>query len=64
MTRQQAAEYLGVGLRTLDRLVAKEQLPIVNLGSIRGDGSRSAVRVDRVALDRWVDERRRGGAAS
>ena len=42
LTRQQAAEYLGVGIATVDRLIRSRRLPVVRLG-------RKCVRI------RWED---------
>jgi excisionase family DNA binding protein len=50
MTRRQAADHLGVSLRTLDNLRADNDMPVAHL---RG----RAVRFDRLALDEWASAR-------
>lgn len=50
MTRSQAAEYLGVSLRTLGNLRAHHDLPVTHMiGRV--------VRFDREALDAWAAAR-------
>ena len=52
-TRAEAAEYLGLGLRTLDRLVAARLVGFTKLGPHR----RSPIRFDRAALDDYLARR-------
>lgn len=62
LTKRQAADILNIGLTTLNRLIDGGELPIVNLGSIRGKGERSIVRIERTELDAFrADRRRQGG---
>ena len=49
MGRHQAAEYLGISLRSLDHLVEDPSFPALLLGKCR--------RFRRLELDRWVDAR-------
>jgi excisionase family DNA binding protein len=48
VTRHEAAEILGVSLRTLDRLLAAGKLPYTKLPS--GEGQPKAVRIHRAEL--------------
>lgn len=45
LTRQESADYLAVGLRTIDRMVAEGTLPAFRVGATR------AVRIRRADLD-------------
>ena len=48
LTRKEAAEKLGVSLPTVDRLIAKGDLPAVRLGR--------SVKIHEGLLDEWVRE--------
>lgn len=65
ITREEAAEYLGISVRTLDTLRAQGKIPFKRLPSV-GDGGRGPVRFDRKALDETITPRlagrRLGGA--
>ena len=45
LSRHEAADYLGIGLRTRDRLVAEKQIRAVRVGTTR------VVRIRRTDLD-------------
>ena len=48
-----AARYLAISRRTLDRLIQQGKLPVVHLG----DGQRSAIGIRRSALEEFCDTR-------
>ena len=45
LTRPESAERLGIGLRTLDRMIAEKVIPVYRIGNTR------AVRIRRDDLD-------------
>ena len=59
MTVGEASRYLSISRRTLWQLTNVGEVPRITFGS----GSRPSVRYDRQDLDRWVEARKRGGAA-
>ena len=50
MTRQEACEYLSVGLSTLDKLLKRKEHPIPHINFGR------RVVLDRARLDKWISE--------
>jgi excisionase family DNA binding protein len=59
LTVAEASRYLGISPRTLWQQTNIKEIPRITFGS----GSRPSVRYDRQDLDRWVEARKRGGAA-
>ena len=59
MTVGEASRYLSISRRTLWQLTNVGEVPRITFGT----GSRPSVRYDRQDLDRWVEARKRGGAA-
>ena len=51
LTKFEAAAYIGICYRTLDRLIDKGGLPVTRIGFGRG-----RVFIDREKLDQWLDE--------
>lgn len=58
LTRRQAAELLGVSLRTLDRLRREGLIPWIDVKA--GRGGRGIIRLDHAALERVLRERSLG----
>lgn len=53
MTRQEAADFLGVSLGTLGQIIHKRDFPaLVRIGSGRG-----RVFINRQKLEEWIDSR-------
>ncbi len=53
LTRKEAADYLGVSVRTVDGLVDCESIPFTRIPSLKPDG-RGFVRFDARRLDKWM----------
>ncbi len=53
LTRAQAAGYIGISMRSLDRLVASRLIEFIRLGPYR----RSPIRFERAALDAYLEKR-------
>ncbi len=52
---EEVAHLLGIGRSKVYELIAAGELPVVRVGR--------SLRVNRLALERWIEDRTRGGAA-
>jgi excisionase family DNA binding protein len=50
LSKEEAADYLGVSIRTIERLIARKEIPFYKFG----DAKVSPIRISPTDLDKWA----------